>query len=112
MNPEYEDGEIRRALKWATATALDLDPFCAVLILPRFKMASYMNLFSHPCVTLIAKFERSTFSFMPPTHWEGVDPVSGPQGTAKWPVLFVEVSNGAWRSTMEVAGTRAARAVL
>ena len=48
-----------------------------------------MNLLSHRNVTVVARFARDTFSFLPPDHWTS----SRKAGTASWQVLVIEVSN-------------------
>jgi ribonuclease HI/exonuclease III len=93
MNPEYTKEDIKRALKWAVAASQLEDPFSAVLVIPRFLMAPYMDLLSHHNVRLIAKAERDTFSFMAPTHWEVGDRDPEGKNTAKWQVMVVEVAN-------------------
>ena len=93
MNPEYTKEEIRRALRWVIAASQLEDPFCAILVIPRYLMATYMDLLSHRNVHLVAKAERDTFSFMAPTHWEVGDVDPQGKNTAKWQVMFVEVAN-------------------
>ena len=95
MNPEYTEEELLRALKWAVAASQFPEPFSAVLVIPRFQMAKYMDLLQHRNVSLIAKAERGTFSFMAPTHWELGDQDPEGKNTAKWQVMFVEVANQA-----------------
>ena len=93
MNPEYTKEDIKRALKWAIAASQLEDPFSAILVIPRFLMAAYMDLMSHHNVHLVAKAERDTFSFMAPTHWEVGDRDPEGKNTAKWQVMVVEVAN-------------------
>ena len=111
MNPEYELEELHKALKWAVAASQAPEPFCAVLVLPRFQMASYMKLFSHHNVSLIAKLRKHTFAFMPPDQWETepTDPSALP--AAKFLVLIVEVANRLGQS-LHIQGPRSARGCL
>ena len=92
-NPEYEQKELLKALKWAVATSQEPHPFCAILIYPRWKLGNYMNLMSHHNVKLIAKFQRDTFSFLAPDHWRTTDPDPQAKNAAKWQVMLLEVSN-------------------
>ena len=108
MNPEYELEDLHKALKWAVATSQEASPFCAVLVLPRYQMASYMRLFSHHNVTLIAKLRKHTFAFMPPDQWETELPDPGALPTAKFPVLIVEVANQLGREQYRSPGAHAA----
>jgi hypothetical protein len=111
MNPEYELEDLHKALKWAVVTSQEACPFCAVLVLPMYQMASYMRLFSHHDVTLIAKLRKHTFAFMPPDQWETDElPDPGALPTAEFPVLIVEVANqpGREQYTRRNSGTTTA----
>ena len=101
MNPEYTKEDIKKALRWAIAASQMEDPFSAVLVIPRFLMASYMDLLSHHNVHLVAKAERDTFSFMAPTHWEVGDRDPEGRNTAKWQVMVVEVANPEGRELLK-----------
>lgn len=97
MNPEYVNEELDKALRWAIAASQGGHPFCAVLVYPRFKMATYMELLAHRNVGLIAEFDRHSFAFKTPDHWQSSGEGTG-AGTAKWPVMVIEVSNEAGRA--------------
>ena len=109
-NPEYEQKDLLKALKWAVAASQEPEPFCAVLIYPRWRLGKYMELLTHHNVSLIAKFNRGTFSFMAPDHWATGDGDTGGRNTANWQVMLIEVSNEAGRKTPEQGGHKKAGA--
>ena len=107
MNPEYVNEELDKALRWAIAASQGGHPFCAVLVYPRFKMATYMELLAHRNVGLIAEFDRHSFAFKTPDHWQSSGEGTG-AGTAKWPVMVIEVSNEAGRARFKSVNAEAA----
>jgi hypothetical protein len=44
------------------------EPICFVVVYPEWLKATYMNLLSHHNVHVVARFQRSTFAFLPPDH--------------------------------------------
>ena len=63
-----------------------------------------MELLTHHNVSLIAKFNRGTFSFMAPDHWAAGDGDTEGRNTANWQVMLIEVSNEAGRRPPEEGG--------
>ena len=103
-NPEYEQKELHKTLKWAIAASQELEPFCAVLIYPRWRLEKFMELLTHHNVRLIAKFTRGSFSFMAPDHWATGDGDEEGRNTANWQVMLIEVSNAAGRRPPQEGG--------
>ena len=52
-----------------------------------------MNLLSHHNVNVVARFQRSTFAFLPPDHWASSGGDGPRAGTANWQVMVIEISN-------------------
>ena len=69
MNPEYEEDELEKALQWAVWASETDEPVCFLAVYPEWIKATYMNLLSHHNVNVVARFQRSTFAFLPPDHW-------------------------------------------
>ena len=65
-------------------------PCATVAVLPRWGGYRYMNLVSDPRVHVIARFERDTFSFLPP-YFAGLQQSGA--GRAKWPVVVLLIAN-------------------
>jgi ribonuclease HI len=97
-NPEYEQKDLLKTLKWVIMASQHPEPFCAILVYPRWKLNKYMNLLTHHHVRLLAKFNRNTFSFSSPTNWETDPARPSANNSAKWQVMIIEVSNAAFRS--------------
>jgi len=103
MNPEYEDVDLYRALRWAIEATTSEAPALTVGVYPRWDDKRYMGLLGHPNVHILAKYARNSFSFLPPDHFKAQ---RRGRGTAKWPVLVFVVANEAglrqyWRGTEE-----------
>ena len=103
-NPEYEQGELLKTLKWAIMSSQEPEPFSAILVYPRWKMGKFMELLTHHNVRLVAKFTRGSFSFMSPTHWQTGDQDTEGKNTSNWQVLIIEVSNPQGRATPQEGG--------
>jgi hypothetical protein len=86
------------------AVSQEPEPFCAVLIYPRWKLGKFMELLTHHNVSIIAKFNRGSFSFMAPDHWATGDGDTCGRDTATWQVMLIEVSNEAGRRPSEEGG--------
>ena len=103
MNPEYEEDELEKALQWAVWASETDEPVCFVAVYPEWLKATYMNLLSHHNVNvLVARFQRSTFAFLPPDHWSSSWEGSPKPGTANWQVIVIEISNKKGRDRYKV----------
>jgi hypothetical protein len=69
MNPEYEEADVEQALQWAVRASETADPVCFLAVYPEWGKERYMNLLRHRNVSVVARFQRSTFAFLPPGHW-------------------------------------------
>ena len=67
-------------------------------------MATYMNVLSHHNVIVVARFQRSTFAFLPPDHWSSSWEGGPKSGTANWQVMVIEISNKEGRDRYTVLG--------
>ena len=99
MNPEYEQADLLKAMKWAVwSTVASQSPTSVVAVIPRWKKGAYMNLLRHRNVKVVARYARDTFSFSPPDHWAG----KAQSGRAKWQVMVVQIANDAGREKYRV----------
>ena len=51
---------------------------------------------------MVARFQRSTFAFLPPDHWSSSWEGSPKSGTANWQVMVIEISNKKGRDRYKV----------
>ena len=58
-----------QALQWAVWASETADPVYFLAVYPEWAKAIYMNLLSHRNVRVVARFQRSSFAFLPPGHW-------------------------------------------
>jgi ribonuclease HI len=56
-----------------------------------------MNLLSHRNVRVVARFQRSTFAFLPPDHWASSWDGGPRAGKANWQVMVIEIANQSGR---------------
>jgi hypothetical protein len=61
-----------------------------------------MNLLSHHNINMVARFQRSTFAFLPPDHWASSWGGGPRAGTANWQVMVIEISNKKGRDKYKV----------
>ena len=73
----------------AIATSQEPEPFYTVLIYPRWRLGKFMELLTHHNVRLIAKFTRSSFTFMAPDHWTTGDDDTEGKNTTNWQVMLI-----------------------
>jgi hypothetical protein len=59
-------------------------------VYPEWIKATYMNLLSHHNVNVVARFQLSTFAFLPPDHWASSGGDGPRAGTANWQVMVIE----------------------
>ena len=102
MNPEYEEDELEKALQYAVWASETDTPVCFLAVYPEWGKATYMNLLSHNNVQVVARFRRSTFSFLPPDHWKSSGSTGHQPGTARWQVMVIEISNKSGREKYKV----------
>jgi hypothetical protein len=103
MNPEYEEDELEKALQWAVWASETDEPECFLAVYPEWIKAIYMNLLSHHNVNVVARFQRSTFAFLPrPDHWASSWGGGPRAGTANWQVMVIAISNMKGRDKYKV----------
>ena len=102
MNPEYEEDELEKALQWAVWASETEEPVCFLAVYPEWLKATYMNLLSHHNVNVVARFQRSTFAFLPPDHWASSWGGGPRAGTANWQVMVIEISNKKGRDKYKI----------
>ena len=97
FNPEYESDDLKRALKWAVATAEGTDePVVGMGVYPVWAKTAHNRVLDgtslriHELVTIPQKF----FDFQTPDHWKGGE-TAYKHGSAKWDVTFFVVMNKA-----------------
>ena len=108
-NPEYEDADMEKAVRWALHSALTSElPTGTLLVLPDW--TGYSNtayakwLKSHPrqCIT-IATVAKDWFRFTTPEEWRGGKRFSG---TLKWGVKLVFICNEQARQVINMDNWR------
>eukprot|EP00959_Pyramimonas_sp_CCMP1952_P054873 1146813-Pyramimonas_sp.AAC.1 len=67
MNPEYEQADLLKAMKWAVwSTVTSPSPTSVIAVKPRWKKGAYMNLLRHRNVQVISGNIAPHFSFRTP----------------------------------------------
>jgi hypothetical protein len=103
MNPEYEEDELEKVLQWAVWASETDEPVCFLAVYPEWIKPTYINLLSHHNVNVVARFQRSTFAFLPPDHWASSWGGGPRAGTANWQVMVIEISNKKGRDKYKVS---------
>ena len=91
-----------KALQWAVWASETDEPVCFLAVYPEWIKATYMNLLSHHNVNVVARFQRSTFAFLPPDHWASSWGGGPRAGRANWQVMVIEISNKKGRDKYKV----------
>ena len=91
-NPEYEPGDMNKAMKWAIASAMAVDsPSLTEFVLPWWKDTAYFKWMSHPMVYTLVRIPAAQFKFKKPDFWN----TKGPKfaGSPRWDVNQVQFRN-------------------
>ena len=98
LNPEYEPGDLKKALKWATVSAQSTyEHFLALWVYPVWKKTAYQRLLESPPSPFfhhIIRVPQSFFDFQTPDHWKGGESTYAHEH-AKWEVVFFVIMNKA-----------------
>ncbi len=91
VNPEYEDADMCKAVKWAVASTYEQDATLNILVLPDYSgKYGFERLLQHPHVHVLCCIPPNALSFQHPFNWTGraVEP-----GKAPFAVQIVMVAN-------------------
>ncbi len=97
FNPEYEAEDLRKALKWALASAESTEePFLALGVYPVWGKSPYAKVYQqdNPYIHELIRVPQTYFDFQTPDFWKGGDS-SYAHSHATWDVRFFVIMNKA-----------------